>query len=381
MLHEETISSDILRPTLVTVDLNVIKQNYFQILRKAGNRKVMLILKANAYGHGLIRIAKFLENLGAFYFGVAYLEEGVMLRQAGIKTPILVMGGIIGNQIPAFIKYDLTITASSVSKLQQIEEAAIALKTRAKVHLKIDTGMERIGIHYYSAEALLKASLECRATDVEGIFTHFAKADEPNNAYTNLQIERMEKVLSFYKKRGRQRPLFHIANSGGFIQDIDMDCDMVRVGLLLYGVYPHQSFRPLIEVNPALSWKTRIVFFKVVKSGHPISYGGTWEGTEDTRIVTLPVGYGDGYMRSMSNRAHVLIRGVRQAIRGNICMDQLMVDIGPEGTGYNNDEVILIGEQEGLKITVEDLAEWANTIPYEILTNINTRVPRVYLDN
>ena len=381
MLHEETISSEILRPTLVTVDLNVIKQNYFQIVKKAGHRKVMLILKANAYGHGLIKIAKFLEELGAFYFGVAYLEEGVMLRQAGIKTPILVMGGIIGNQIPAFIKYDLTITASSVSKLQQIEEAAMALNTRAKVHLKIDTGMERIGIHYYSAEALLKASIECPATDVEGIFTHFAKADEPNDAYTKLQLERMEQVLSFYNQKGIDRPLLHIANSGGFIQDIDMDCDMVRVGLLLYGVYPHQSFRPLIEVSPALAWKTRIVFFKVVKSGHPISYGGTWQGAEDTRVVTLPVGYGDGYMRSMSNRAHVLIRGVRQAVRGNICMDQLMVDLGPEGTGYNNDEVILIGEQEGVKITVEDLAEWANTIPYEILTNINTRVPRVYLDN
>lgn len=377
MIHQATTDEDVLRPTRVEIDLNAISSNYRAIKHFIKGKKVLCILKANAYGHGLIRVAEHLESLSADYFGVAYLEEGIMLRKAGITTPILVLGGIIGNQIPHFIKYNLTITASSVEKLYQIETVAKEMGTNAKVHLKIDTGMERIGIHYYSAKKLLVEATKMKHCIVEGIYSHFAKADEGDRDYSELQIERFKEVLQFYDENEMKKPMIHMGNSAGTLQFPSIHYDMVRVGLLLYGVYPSVFMKQVINLSPALSWKTRVVYFKVVPPDHPVSYGGTWTSDTMTRIVTLPVGYGDGYFRSMSNKAHVLIRGLRYKNVGNICMDQMMINIGWD-SAYNDDEVVLIGKQGNQEITIEDLAEWAGTIPYEILTNINTRVPRVY---
>ncbi len=379
MLHEDTLSDSVLRPTFITVDLPALSKNFDAINQYAGSSKVMYILKANAYGHGLIKIAKHLESLGAYYFGVAYLEEGIMLREAGIRTPILVLGGIIGNQIPLFLEHDLTITASSIEKLKQIEYAAKRRGVIAKAHLKIDTGMERIGMHYYSAHSLLEASLKCEHTNIEGIFTHFANADEADDAYTSIQVDRFEKVLAFYESKNVKRPLVHASNSGGMLQHSTHSYDMARVGLLLYGVYPNDHFKELIKVKPVMSWKTHVVFFKVIQKDHPVSYGSTWQSDHQTRIITLPVGYGDGYMRAMSNKAKIIVRGVKHEQVGHICMDQMMINID-DGTAYNGDEVILIGQDGKEEITIEDLADWAQTIPYEILTNINTRVPRVYIE-
>lgn len=379
MLFKETLSESVLRPTYLTIDLSAITRNYEKIVAKAGKSKAMFILKANAYGHGLIRIAKHLEILGADYFGVAYLEEGIMLREAGVKTPILVLGGIIGNQIPLFIKHDLTMTASSIEKLSQIDKSAKKLDKKAKAHLKIDTGMERIGMHFYSASNLIKDSLNCSNIHIEGIFTHLSKADEEGQEYSHLQLDRFDKVLSFYRENGLDRPMVHALNTGGFLQIENRDYDMIRVGILLFGIYSSIHLRPFMTVEPALTWTTQVVYFKVVRPDYPVSYGGTWASNKQTRIVTLPLGYGDGYMRSMSNRAHVLIRSNKYPQVGNICMDQLMIDIG-NGTAYNGDEVILVGKQGRHEIRVEDLAKWANTIPYEVMTNINTRVPRVYID-
>ncbi len=378
MLLQDTLSDSVLRPTYVTIDLGALTQNYKVINEYASGSKIMFILKANAYGHGLKKIAQHLEALGAYYFGVAYLEEGIMLREAGITTPILVLGGITGNQIPLFLKHDLTITASSIEKLHQIESVANELGMTARAHLKIDTGMERIGMHYYSAHKLLEASQLCRHTLIEGIFTHLANADEKSNEYSKIQIERFERVLSFYESENVKRPLVHASNSGGMLQGDLPSYDMMRIGILLYGVYPGEQFKELLHVQPVLSWRTHVVFFKVIKKDHPVSYGSSWQSDTETRIVTLPVGYGDGYMRAMSNQAGVIIRGVKHQQVGHICMDQLMINIG-DGTAYNGDEVILIGKQGDEEVTVEDLALWANTIPYEILTNINTRVPRVYV--
>jgi len=377
MLHAETVSDSVLRPTYLTIDLDAIAHNAKQIIQKARGAKVMFILKANAYGHGLLKIAHHLESLEVDYLGVAYLEEGIMLRESGVTTPILVLGGIIGDQIPLFIKHDLTITASSVDKLRQIEKTADEMGMSAKAHLKIDTGMERIGIHYYSATQLLEASLQCQHTTIEGIFTHYANADEEDLTYSKTQLQRFEQVLSFYDTRGLKRPMTHCSNSGAFLQLGDRIFDMVRAGILLYGVYPAVHLKGSIDVVPAMTWRTRVVFFKVVKPGHPVSYGSTWTSDVQSRVVTLPIGYGDGYMRAMSNRAEVLIRGVRYGQVGNICMDQMMINI-KDGTAYNGDEVILVGTQDDQTITIEDMARWADTIPYEIMTNINTRVPRVY---
>jgi alanine racemase len=379
-INQPTISSDeITRPTHVEVDISRLAANFKAIRQHVAPAKVMPILKANAYGHGLLHVAQLMEHLGADYLGVAVLEEGILLRENGIRMPILVLGGILGNQVPGFLKYDLTITASSIEKLAQVEEAASQNGVRAKVHLKIDTGMERIGVHSYSAESFLESTLKCRSIDFEGIFSHFANADLPDLQDARVQLERFQEVLSFFEKRSLPLPpLRHMANSPAILQLPVANFDMVRPGLLLYGIYPTPDVPHSVLVQPALSWKSRVVYFKVILPGHPVGYGSTWQSDHMIRAVTVPVGYGDGYFRGMSNRAQVILRGKKYPVVGRISMDQIVVNIEWD-SAYNDDEVILIGESGTERITCEDLAEWAGTIPYEILTNINTRVPRVYL--
>lgn len=381
LLNEATISNNgIVRPTYAEINLDRLTANYRAIQQHVAPARVLAVLKANAYGHGLVEVARHMERLGAPYLGVAVLEEGILLRECGITTPILVMGGILGNQIPLFLQHDLTLTASSVEKLQQIDTAAAQMGKQARVHLKIDTGMERIGVHYYSAEGLLATAVTTTHCQVEGIYSHFANADAADLSYTHLQLNRFLEVLSFYEKRGLSAPsLRHIANSGGILQLPASHLDMVRAGILLYGVYPSAEASRTIAVQPALSWKSHVVYFKVIQPGHPVSYGSTWQSDHMVRAVTVPVGYGDGYFRSMSGQAEVIIRGKRYPVVGRICMDQIVVNIEWD-SAYNGDEVLLIGEtNEGVAIRCEDLAEWAGTIPYEILTNINTRISRVYV--
>jgi alanine racemase len=385
-LHEPTLSLDELRPTHLEVDLARLQQNYEAIAAHVAQGRsqppqVMPVLKANAYGHGLVPVAQKLERAGAPYVAVAYLEEAMRLRQEGVRLPVLVLGGIVGSQIPRFLEHDLTLTASSVDKLAAIDACAAArgdkLVNKPRVHLKIDTGMERIGVHWYSAEKLLEASLAARHVEVEGIFTHFASADEPDLADARRQLERFHEVLRFYERRSLPMPLRHAANSGAILQLPESHLDMVRPGILLFGASPSHDLALTLPVRQALRWTTRVVFFKVVQAGHPVSYGGSWAPREATRVITMPVGYGDGYMRAMSGRAELLVRGRRVPVVGRICMDQVMADIGA-GSAYNGDEVVLLGEGDGGAIRIEELARWAGTIPHEILTSINTRVPRVY---
>lgn len=379
-INHATISSEeIIRPTRLEIDLKILSENFHQIKNHVTPAKMMPILKANGYGHGLVRVAQLMQELGTDYIGVAVLEEGILLREQGIRIPILVLGGIWGNQIPHFLKHDLTITASSIEKLNQIDELAGQMKLKAKVHLKIDTGLERIGVHYYSAEKLLEATLKCMNLEVEGIFSHFANSDNLELSYTHLQLERFMEVLRFYEKHSLQLPIRHISKSGSILQMPEANLDMVRPGLLLYGVYPSREIPHSVEVRPASTWKSLVVYFKVIKANHPVGYGLTWQCDHDVRSVTVPVGYGDGYFRSMSHKAEVLLRGKRYPVIGRISMDQIVVNIEKD-SAYNGDEVILFGSDGENKITVEELADWAGTIPYEILTNINTRVPRVYIE-
>jgi alanine racemase len=384
-LNHPTISTNgLIRPTHVEVDLDRLAGNLAAIRAKVAPAKVMAVLKANAYGHGLVEVAKWMQTLGVDYLGVAVLEEGILLRERGVHIPILVLGGILGNQVPHFIEHDLTITASSIEKLKQVEEVACELGVTAKVHLKIDTGMERIGVHYYSAEGLLEASLDCCNVQVEGIFSHFANADTEDLSHAHLQLERFQEVLRFYDKHCLPAPMRHMAASSAILQLPEATFDMVRPGLILYGVYPNQQIPKSVAVKPALAWKSRVVYFKVIKPGHPVGYGSAWQSDHMVRALTVPVGYGDGYFRGMSDRAEVIVRGKRYPVVGRISMDQIVVNIEWD-EAYNDDEVILIGEAGddqfiagAESITAAELAEWAGTVPYEILTNINTRVPRLY---
>ena len=378
-INQPTIATNFgVRSTFVEVNLSQLSRNLLAIRERVSPAKIMIVVKANAYGHGLTEVARYLDPQ-VDYIGVAVLEEGILLREIGVKTPILVLGGIWGNQIPAYIENDLTLTAPSVERLEQIDQAAEVLGKKAKVHLKVDTGMERIGVHYYNAHTLQETALNCKHVEVEGIFSHFANSDAADLSHARLQLERFSEVLRFYEKRELPIPIRHMANSGAILQLPESHFDMVRPGILFYGVYPSLEAQRTVDVRPALAWKSRVVYFKVTQSGHPVSYGSTWQSEHDVRIVTVPVGYGDGYFRGMSNKAQVVIHGKKYPQVGRICMDQIMVNIEGD-SAFNGDEVILIGETEnGESVTVEELAEWADTIPYEILTNINTRVPRIYI--
>jgi alanine racemase len=371
-----------LRPTHVEIDLARLGENYRAIKAAVAPAQVMPILKANAYGHGLVEIAKHLMSLDAPYLGVAFLEEGIALREAGVGTPILVMGGVFPNQVPFFLRYGLTLTASSVEKLCHISETAKKMAMSAKVHLKIDTGMERIGVHYFNADRMIDAAYSCSHCEIEGVYSHFATSDENDLKFAYEQLGRFEVVVNRIAQRNLHRPrYYHIANSGAILQMRESYFDMVRPGILFYGVYPSAQVKRTIQVHPSLSWKSRVSYFKVIGPDRPVSYGGAWRSDHMVRVLTIPIGYGDGYFRTMSGKAQIIVRGKRYPVVGNICMDQCMVNIEWD-SAFNGDEVIILGEdrESSQRIACEELAGWANTNAYEILTNINARVPRVYLN-
>ena len=365
------------RPTRVIVNLDRLSGNLRAIHTHVGV-PVMGVIKANAYGHGLVPVARHLQAQGIDQLGVAFVEEGIALRRAGINVPILVMGGIFGPQAAQFIGNGLEITVSSLDKLRQVEAAAESLGRQAVVHLKVDTGMERIGVHSETCGAFIEAAVASRWCEVRGVYSHLACADDPDSAMTGLQLERFLHACSHFDRLGAAMPVRHLANSGGVLHFPDTHLDLVRPGILLYGVMPDPASRPTIDVRPALSLVSQVVYFKVVGAGRSVSYGATWTAGGDTRVATIPIGYGDGFPRALSSRGEVLIRGARRPIIGRICMDQFMVDLGADGTAYNEDEVMLVGEQGGVMLSVEAVADTAGTIPYEILTGLNERIPRVY---
>jgi alanine racemase len=370
------------RPTRIRVDLDALAHNLRAIRQRTG-RKVMGIVKANAYGHGLVPVAKHLEALGIDQLGVAFVEEGIALRRAGVRVPILVMGGVYGKQLGEFIANDLAITVSSIDKLRLAEAAAAAAGRAARVHLKIDTGMNRIGVQSDRCGALLEASFASPHCAVDGVYSHLACADDPSHPMTTQQTARFMAVCAEVERicaaRGRPLPLRHLANSGGVLHFPDTWLDMVRPGIALFGAMPDPAARDTVGLKPVLSLTSRVVYFKVVREGATVSYGATWAAPVDTRVVTIPIGYGDGWPRALSSKGEVLVRGARHPIVGRVCMDQFMVNLGPDGTAYNEDEVVLIGAQGDERISVEAIAEKAGTIPYEILTGLNERIPREYV--
>ncbi len=366
------------RPTRIVVDLDVLGGNLRAIRARVGV-PVMAIVKANAYGHGLVPVAHHLQAQGVEQLGVAFVEEGMALRRAGITVPILVLGGILGRQVGQLIQHDLEITVSSLDKLRKVEAAAERLGRKAVIHLKIDTGMERIGVHSYSCGPMIEAAVASSWCTVKGVYSHLACADDPTSAMTALQLERFLEACAHFERIGAPMPIRHLANSGGVLHYPETWLDMVRPGIMLYGVLPDPDAHRTVDVKPALSLISQVVYFKTVLAGHPVGYGATWAPPRDTHIVTVPIGYGDGYPRALSNCGEVLIRGQRRPIVGRLCMDQFMVDLGPDGTAYVEDDVVLIGTQGDETISVEDVAGRAGTIGYEILTRLNERVPREYV--
>jgi alanine racemase len=364
------------RPTRITIDLDHLSHNLRSIRAHVGV-PVMGIVKANAYGHGLVPVALHLQAQGVEQLGVAFVEEGIALRRAGVTAPVLVLGGIFGPQVGQFIAHDLEITVSSLDKLRQVESAAEAMGRKAVIHLKIDTGMERIGVHSYSSRPFVEAAVASKWCVLKGIYSHLACADDPASPMTSQQVERFSDACAHIERMGAPMPLRHLANSGGVLHFPQTWLDMVRPGIVLYGVLPDPASQRTIDVKPAMTLGSQVVYFKVVKAGNPVSYGATWHCDHDTRVVTVPIGYGDGFPRALSSRGEVLIHGRRYPIAGRVCMDQFMVDIGQD-SAFNEDEVVLIGVQGDEAIRAEDVATLAGTIPYEILVGLNDRIPREY---
>ena len=371
----ETMSQ---RPTRIVVDLDALSHNLHAIRAHVGV-PVMAIVKANAYGHGLVPVAHHLQAQGIKQLGVAFAEEALTLRRAGITVPVLVLGGILGRQVSQLIQHDLEITVSSLDKLRKVEAAAARLGRKAVIHLKIDTGMERIGVHSYSCAPFIEAAVASQWCVLKGVYSHLACADDPDSPMTLQQLERFQQACAHFDRIGAPMPIRHLANSGGVLHFPQTWLDMVRPGIMLYGVLPDPQARRSVAIRPALSLLSQVVYFKVVKAGSTVSYGATWAPQQDTHIVTVPIGYGDGYPRALSNCGEVLIRGQRHPIVGRLCMDQFMVDLGPQGSAYIEDDVVLIGQQGAASLTVEDVAAWAQTIGYEILTRFNERIPREYI--
>ena len=361
-----------MRPTYLEVNLPQLRKNVEAIRAHVQPAKVMPMIKANAYGHGVDGVAPFLEPY-VDYFGVAVLEEGIHLRELGITKRILVAGGILPEQVPVFAEHDLTLTGSSIELLDAAEDISRSSGKRIKIHLKIDTGMERVGVHEYEAEPFIEHALKLKHVDIEGIYTHFANSEDADLVHARLQLERFQEVLNIYDKRSVPHPpLRHMANSAAILQFPESYFDLVRPGLITYGVYP-SGVAESVEIAPALTWRSRVAYSKITKPGRPVSYGSLWQAEAETRLVTIPCGYADGYFRRMTNRAEVIVNQKKYPQVGRICMDQFMVNVGSDNAQVG-DEVVLLGNG----ISAHHLAEWMGTNEYEVLTSISARVPRVY---
>ena len=365
------------RPTWAEIDLKAIEYNYKHVRRLVGkNINIMVVVKANAYGHGTVEVSRVLENMGANYLGVATMDEAVRIRDHGIKAPVLVLGSILPNEVDVAFEKDITLTLCS-DELLEVVRGHTKDDARVKVHIKVDTGMGRIGVWHEEAMEFIKKVSKERGIILEGIYTHFSSAGR-DDFFTKYQIEAFEKLLSEIEKNWIKIPLRHAANSIATVDFKRSHLNLVRPGLIIYGMYPKHTFPKLIKLKPAMSLKTKVVFIKETPAGRSISYGRTFVTQRPTRIATLPIGYADGLLRNLSNRAEVLVRGKRAPVVGKVTMDQTMIDVGHIKGVKLGDEVVLIGKQGRDEIRLEKLARLAGTIAYEIVCSISNRVPRIY---
>ena len=366
------------RPTKCTVDLRVLKDNY-KTVKKHSQTKVLALVKADAYGHGIIECSKALESIGADYLGVASLEEAQEIRQNNIKTPVLCIGAVPLGDEELAAQVDAEITVTSLKEIVRLEKACAELNITKEIHIKIDSGMHRLGVRPgKELEELLNVILNSKNLQLKGVFTHFASSDSADRSYTDMQAKCFNEAVTQIKNKGLDF-ITHCSNSGGILAYPDFSFDMVRAGIILYGYYPSKEVEKSFKVNPVLSFETEIIAIKEVFKGEKISYGGTFTAKKDMLVAVLPVGYGDGYKRLGSNRGFVLIDGKKTDILGTICMDMTMVDITDIKASVG-DKVILIGKQGAEEITCDDVAKWCKTISYEIPLSITNRVKKCYVE-
>lgn len=366
------------------IDLDAIEHNLEHISRQIGaHARVLAVVKCDGYGHGSVPIARAIENMEPVGgFATATAEEAMELRRAGIQKPILILGYTFPYAYEELIRQGVRLTVFREDTLERLETAARRVGEKAFVHVKVDTGMGRIGIQPQEDNlAFLQRIADSEYLELEGIFTHFAKADERDMSYTLEQMERFNRFVTLAQDRlGARIPCCHAANSAGIIRMEEAHLDLVRAGIILYGLYPSEDMAGEADwLRPALSLHSHLVYVKEVSPGQSISYGGTFTADRKMRVGTVPVGYGDGYPRSLSGRGYVLIRGRRAPILGRVCMDQFMVDLSELPQAAEGDPVVLIGRDGQEEITAGELGALSGRFNYELMCDLSPRVPRVYL--
>ena len=363
--------------TRVKIDLDAISRNFDAVREKSGV-PVMAVIKGDAYGHGAIQIARLLERKAAF-FGVSSMLEAMEIRRAGLRTPILILGHTPVQAFTTAIMENIRPTIYRYEDAVALSDAAQAIGLTAYFHIGVDTGMSRIGFQVTEEDADLCAKiLQLPCLQAEGIFSHFATADHADLSRAQKQAALFDRFCDMLHNRDIHIPIRHLNNSAG-LMNFNRHYEMVRSGIITYGMYPSEEVSPeLLKLEPALQWLSRVTHVKTLGSGREVSYGGTFTTTRDTVIATIPVGYADGYRRSLSGKFHVLIRGQKAPILGRICMDQMMVDVTHIPGVTVNDKVVLVGKYGSEEITMEQIAAAAGSFNYEFVSGISRRVPRIY---
>ncbi len=372
------------RPTNAEIDLSALKHNY-QLIRSSIPRRteILAVVKADAYGHGFMDISRELEILGVNAFGVAFLAEGIQLRKSGSDKPILLLGGVYPGQERKCIGFNLSTIVFTIEQAQDLNQAAGKLFRKAQIHLKVDTGMGRLGVPYNEVPRFLVELKKLPNIALEGLISHFASADELDESgqyFTRLQGERFAWALAEIRKAGFNPRYIHIANSAAaLLRDIP-DCNLIRPGITMYGALPSADFQGKLDLKPVMRLKSRIAMLKWLEPGSTVSYARRFTAGQRTLIASVPVGYADGYPRALTNKGEVLVRGQRAKVAGTVCMDWLMLDVtGIEGVAVGDTVTLMGSDDDGNCIHAEEVAAWAGTIPYEIFCGISKRVPRVYI--
>jgi len=374
------LADDLLR---AEIDLKAIAHNIRELRRIADLKsRLMAVVKANGYGHGSVEVARCALDNGAELLGVARIDEAIKLRNEGVDAPVLIFGYTPPPFYKEILQFDLTQTVYSLQTAESLSSFALLHKCKIRIHIKIDTGMGRLGILPDSGSALreVESIVRLSGLEPEGIFTHFSMADSSDKSYSIRQFEIFMNFIGGLKRRGIDFCIRHAANSAGIIDMPETHLDMVRAGIAMYGLYPsEETMNEKAALLPAMSLKSMIIHLKDVPAGFKVSYGATYETTKPTTIATVPVGYADGYSRLLSSRGHMLVCGQRAPIAGRVCMDLTMLDVGNIGRVKQGDEVVIFGKQGCSAVTVDEVASTSGTINYEVVSSLTERVKRVYI--
>jgi alanine racemase len=369
----------VLRPTYAEIDLSAIRGNVRAIRERVGPHvKIMPAVKADAYGHGSIQVSRAVLDAGADILGVATVEEALELREAGILAPVLIVGCSPADAAADIVSGRITSTVCDLAFATALSEAAEEAETKALVHVKVDTGMGRIGVSSAECESFVRTLFSLPGIKVDSIFTHFPCSDEPDAGYTDLQIRSFRALTESLQSAGFDIPYRHAANSGAILAHPESYFEIVRPGITVYGLYPSPAAFRTVPLTPALTLKTQIVFLKDTAPGDTVSYGRTFTANRATKVATLPIGYADGYNRHLSNRGEAIVREQLVPVIGRVCMDQIMLDVTDVPGVSVGDEVILYGGTGA--VSIEKVAGMLDTIPYEVTCAISRRVPRVYIN-